>query len=144
MKIRDVMTHNIKMIPSDATAKEAAEMMKALDVGALPISENEQVMGIITDRDIVVRVVAEGHDPADTMVKFVMTKDVATCREEDEVQQAARLMESRQIRRLLVLNKENQVCGIVSLGDIAVDTEDKNLSGEILREVSEPVKSKTQ
>ncbi|HEY8668436.1 MAG TPA: CBS domain-containing protein [Tepidisphaeraceae bacterium] len=137
MLLKDVMTRGVAEVPPGATLKEAAEKMRSLDVGALPVCTGEKLIGMLTDRDIAVRAVAEGCDPSRTMVSDAMTPDVTYCFEDDDVDEAARIMEEKQIRRLLVLDRNKHAVGIVSLGDIATHTRDRSLSGEVLERVSE-------
>jgi CBS domain-containing protein len=139
MKIKDVMTRGVEVVRPDATLQEAAAKMKSLDVGPVPVCENDRVLGIITDRDIVVRAVAEGRDARTTRVQEVMTREVFSCGEEDDVKDAAKTMKQRQIRRLVVLTADKRLAGIVSLGDIAVDTGDDKMSGDVLEKVSQGV-----
>jgi len=139
MKIKDVMTRGVEVVRPDATLQEAAAKMKSLDVGPVPVCENDRVLGIITDRDIVVRAVAEGRDARTTRVEDVMTREVFSCGEEDDVKDAAKTMKQRQIRRLVVLTADKRLAGIVSLGDIAVDTGDDKMSGDVLEKVSQGV-----
>jgi CBS domain-containing protein len=136
MKVKDVMTPSPQVIAPDADLSEAAALMGRLNVGALPVSENDRVIGIITDRDITVRATAESQAP-DTEVREVMTPQVTTCHEDDDIKRCANLMEKKQIRRLPVLSKDNRLVGIVSLGDLAIRT-DQQLSGSVLERVSEP------
>ena len=136
-KARDVMTPNPDHVRTDATVAEAARKMRDLDVGALPVCDNDRLSGMITDRDIVLRGVAEKVDPATTEVRAVMTPGIAYVFEDQEVAEAARIMEERQVRRLPVLNREKRLVGIVALGDMAVDA-GTEISGEALREISEP------
>jgi CBS domain-containing protein len=138
MKVFEVMSPDVQTVRPDATLQQAAELMKSLDVGPLPVSDGERLIGMITDRDLTVRATAQGLDPATTRVSDVMTPDVVFCRDDDDVREAGRLMEERQLRRLVVLTAAGQIAGIVSLGDIAVLTGDDKLSGEVLEEVSKP------
>jgi CBS domain-containing protein len=115
--------------------------MKNLDVGPLPVCENDRIVGIITDRDITVRGVCEGCDPKITMVRYVMTPGVVYCFEDQDIQEAAELMREKRIRRLAVLNRNKRLVGIVSLGDLALETGDEHLAWETLEKVSEPVHS---
>ena len=138
MKIKDVMTKSVETVRPDQTLQEAASRMKSLDVGPMPVTENERVVGILTDRDIVVRAAAEGRDVRTTKVREAMTPDVVCCSEDDDVKSAAQTMKDRQIRRLVVVDGQKRVAGIVSLGDIAVDTSDEKMSGRVLEEVSKP------
>jgi CBS domain-containing protein len=139
MKIKDVMTRDVECVRIDASVQDAAVKMKSLDVGPIPVCEGDTVLGIITDRDIVVRAVAEGRDARTTRVQDVMTRDVASCREDDDVKDAVRVMKEKQIRRLVVVTGDKRLAGIVSLGDIAVDTRDDKMSGDVLEKVSQGV-----
>jgi CBS domain-containing protein len=132
------MTRGCDCIAPDNTLQEAARRMKDLDVGPLPVCFDDRLAGMVTDRDIVLRAVAEGRDPKTTRVRDVMTPHITYCFEDENVEEAARLMKDRQIRRLVVLNNDRRLVGIISLGDIAVDTGDRQLAGETLGRVSEP------
>jgi CBS domain-containing protein len=138
MKIKNVMTRTVETVRPDQTLQEAAAKMKALDVGPMPVTEGDRLVGILTDRDIVVRAVADGRDSRTTKVRDAMTSDVVCCNEEDSVKDAASKMKDRQIRRIVVVDAQQRVSGIVSLGDIAVDTHDDKMSGQVLEEVSKP------
>jgi CBS domain-containing protein len=139
MQLQDVMTSAIQDIQPNATLMEAAAKMKSFNVGAIPVCEDNRLIGMITDRDITVRAVAEGRDPRRTKVRDAMTKDVCFCYADDSVESAAKLMEDRQIRRLPVFDRTGRAIGIVSLGDLAVRNRNDRLSGEVLERVSEPV-----
>jgi CBS domain-containing protein len=136
MKVKDVMTKVVEFVLPETTVQEAAGKMKALNVGPIPVCVGATVVGILTDRDIVVRVVAEGRDPRTTPVQDVMTKNVVSVPEDADVKEAAQLMKDHQIRRLVAVNAHDRLAGIVSLGDIAVDTHDDKLSGDVLEKVS--------
>ena len=138
MKIKNVMTRTVETVRPDQTLQEAAAKMKALDVGPMPVTEGDRLVGMLTDRDIVVRAVADGRDSRTTKVRDAMTSDVVCCNEDDSVKDAASKMKDRQIRRIVVVDAQQRVCGIVSLGDIAVDTHDDKMSGQVLEEVSKP------
>jgi CBS domain-containing protein len=132
MQIREIMTRD------DAAAK-----MKELDVGAIPVCDGQKLSGLVTDRDITLRAVAEGRNPSNTRVSEVMSSDIAYCFEDESIERAANLMESKQIRRLPILDRNKQLAGIISLGDISVRTEgsrQRDLAGEALEEISEPAK----
>jgi CBS domain-containing protein len=103
MLLRDMMTSKIEDIPADATLMQAAQKMKLLDIGAMPVRENNRLVGMITDRDIAVRAVAEGRDPKKMPVREAMSRDIVFCYEDESVESAAKLMEEKQIRRLPVL-----------------------------------------
>lgn len=138
MNLRDVMTRDVESVTADATIEEAAKKMKTLDVGPLPVVENDAVIGMVTDRDITVRVTAEGKDPKTTKVREAMTAEVVHLFEDASVEEAARLMSEKQIRRLLVLTREKKLAGIVALGDLATKEESEDLAGEVLEDVSQP------
>jgi CBS domain-containing protein len=128
MQLKEVMTRGVDVVPPEALLQEAAQKMKQLEVGPLPVCDGERLVGLLTDRDITVRAVAEGCDPTTTKVRDVMTPEVLYCFEDQEVQEAAKLMEERQIRRLPILNRNKWLVGIVSLGDLAVRTGDRQAS----------------
>jgi CBS domain-containing protein len=143
MRVKDVMTKGAECVTPSTSLQEAAGKMKALDVGPLPVCEGDHLVGLITDRDITVRATAEALPPRLGQVRDVMTPDVIYCFEDQDVQEAARLMKEHQVRRLVVLNRDKRLVGIVSLGDLAVETGDEKLAGETLEQVSEPASPKT-
>ena len=138
MQIRDVMTEGAECTRPDATIQQAAERMRELDVGSLPVCDNDRLVGMVTDRDIVLRSVSRGHDPREHRVKDAMSGELFYCRADVDVEEAADLMKQKQIRRLPVLDGDKRLIGIVSLGDLAVHTRDDRLVGEALEEISEP------
>ena len=133
MQVKDVMTRGAECISPDTTVREAARKMRDLDVGSLPICDGDRLNGMLTDRDIAIRGVAEGLDPQATKAREVMTAGIDYCFEEDNVDEAARHMQAKQIRRLAVLNRNKRLVGIVSLGDLAVETGDEHLAAETLQ-----------
>ncbi|HEX8823085.1 MAG TPA: CBS domain-containing protein [Archangium sp.] len=141
MKIRDVMTPDAVAAHPGTTLMAAAEMMRLLNVGSLPIIEGERVVGIVTDRDIVVRGLALGLEPRGACVADVMTRNVVTCSVDEDVEDVARQMRDLQVRRLLVVDEQERLIGIVSLGDLAMEMEDQALAGRVLEGISEPVTS---
>ncbi|MHC4624111.1 MAG: CBS domain-containing protein [Planctomycetota bacterium] len=138
MQVNEIMTRGIEMVNSDAPLTEAARKMRFLEVGALPVCEGDSLVGMITDRDMTLRAIAEGKDPISTHVKEAMTPNICHCREDDDVYEAARMMEEKSIHRLLVLDRENNPVGFVSLADFAVKTRDEHLAWEVLERISEP------
>jgi CBS domain-containing protein len=118
MKVSDVMTTGVIMVGPDASLAEAAQLMKDGNIGPLPVCENGQVFGMVTDRDITVRAVAEGLDPNVTRVRDVMTPDLVCCFETDDLEEAARLMQETQRHRLLVIDDDRRLVGIVSIADL--------------------------
>jgi CBS domain-containing protein len=139
MQLKDIMTRNPECVRSDSTLQEAARKMRDLEVGPLPVcGDDNRLAGMITDRDITVRAVAEGKDPKMTPVRQVMTEEIAFVFEDQDIDDAASMMQERQVRRLAVLNRDKRLVGIVSLGDLATETGDVQRSGEVLQDVSEP------
>jgi CBS domain-containing protein len=138
MQIKEIMTTGVEVVRPDETLQEAARKMKSVDVGPLPVCDGERLVGMITDRDIIVRATAEGRDPKTTPVKDAMTPGVVYVYEDQDIEEAASLMKERQIRRLVVLDRNKRLVGILSLGDIAEDVDDDLLSGDVLEGVSEP------
>ena len=140
MQVKEIMTCNVESISSDADLVEAARKMRTLEVGALPVWENAKLIGMITDRDITIRAVAEKKNPSSTSAKEIMTSDVCYCFENDDIHQAARMMEESSIHRLLVVNSEYEPVGFVSLSDFAVKSHDEHLTYEVLERISEPAR----
>ena len=138
MKIREVMTREVIGISPERTLKDAAELMKALNVGSLPVLEHGRLSGVVTDRDLVVRGIAEGLDAFQAPVRRCMSAGAFTCHLEDDVVQAAEQMRELQVRRLLVVDGRGHLVGIVALGDLALDVEDETLAGRTLEAISEP------
>ena len=121
MKISEVMTTEVETIGADQTAREAASFMLRADAGSIPVCDGDKVIGMITDRDIAVRGVAEGRGP-DTPVSELMSDGIVCAREDEDIQDVARRMSEEQVRRLPVLDAEDRLCGIVSLGDLTRET----------------------
>jgi CBS domain-containing protein len=138
MKVKDIMTSNVECVWPDDTLQEAALKMKEMEIGPLPVCDRLHIVGMLTDRDIAIRGVAEGRDPRSTKVSDVMTREVIRCFEDEEVEEAERLMQSRQVRRILVVNRDERLVGILSLGDLAAETGNPQRVGEVLQDVSEP------
>jgi CBS domain-containing protein len=136
MKVKEVMHPKAKVININHTVEEAAKLMEHQDCGSIPVENNEKMVGMITDRDIVIRVVAHGKDPRSTKVRDIMSEGINYCFEEDDIKVASKKMTSRQHRRLPVVNKDKKLVGMVSLGDIANKANDAKLSHEILAKVS--------
>ena len=143
MQVSQILTRDVETIRPDTTVKEAAQRMRSMDVGSLPVCDGRRLLGMVTDRDITIRVTAEGRDAANTRVTDAMTPDVAYVFEDQDVQEAARIMQERQIRRLPVVNREKHLVGIIALGDIATTGNDR-LSGDALEKISEPSQGQGQ
>jgi CBS domain-containing protein len=136
MKVHEIMTAHPRCIAPDNNLVEAAGLMRELDVGALPICDGDRLAGMVTDRDIVLRGTADGRDPNSTLVRDVMSVGVLYVFADQSVEEAARVMEEKQVRRLPVINRERRLVGIVSLGDVATSS-NPAFSGTALRDVSQ-------
>ena len=136
MKVSEVMTRDVQTIRPDQTAQEAATFMLSADAGSIPVTEGERLIGMITDRDIAVRGVAKGSGP-DTPVRELMTNEVVSVRLDEDCAQAASRMSEAQVRRLPVIDEQQRLCGIVSLGDLSRETDDET-AGQALEGVSQP------
>lgn len=134
-KIREVMTTNPRTVEPTTPIVDAARMMRDEDVGPIPIVENNQCAGILTDRDIVLRVVAEGRDPAATTVGDVASRGVITIDPEQTLDEAARLMAQHQVRRLPVCEEDGNLVGIIAQADLALTAPEKT-TGEVVEEIS--------
>jgi len=137
MKVKDVMTANVDVINPAAKIAEASRRMRDEDVGALPVGENDKLLGMLTDRDIVVRMVAEGKDPEKTAVREAMSDQLLYCFEDQSTEEVAANMGENQIRRLPVVNRDKRLVGIVSLGDLS-SRGATGEAGSALGEISEP------
>jgi len=138
MRVRDIMSSPVETISHEAMITEAAEKMRTFEVGVLPVMKEDEIVGVITDRDIAIRVVAEGLDPQNTPVSSAMSTEVASCSEDTDMEEAASIMEEKKIHRLLVLGNDNTVSGVLSIGDIARKMEDEHLLHEVLGRICEP------
>jgi CBS domain-containing protein len=136
MKVSDVMTRDVQTVRPDQTAKEAASFMLSADAGSIPVTEGDRLVGMITDRDIAVRGVAKGNGP-DTPVRDLMSSDCICAREDDNIEDIASKMSKAQVRRLPVIDSNERLCGIVSLGDLSRET-DTDTAGQALEGVSQP------
>jgi CBS domain-containing protein len=143
MQVSQILTREVETIRPDTTVREAAQRMRSMDVGSLPVCDGRHLLGMVTDRDITIRVTADGRDPANTPVREAMTPDVSYVFEDQDVQDAARIMREQQIRRLPVLSRDKQLVGILALGDIATTGNDR-LSGDALEQISEPTHGRSQ
>jgi CBS domain-containing protein len=137
------MTPDVVTVRPDTPLAEAARLMRDSDLGPLPVCDDDgRIVGMLTDRDITIRATAEGKDPRSTRVEEVMTPEAVCCLDTDEVRKAAEVMQSAQLRRLLVVSRDGHLAGIVSLGDLALQTGDEELTGQTLERVSEPPASR--
>lgn len=137
MHVSEVMTHGVYTTSPDETVQTAAQTMADLDTGVLPIGENDCLIGMLTDRDLSTRVVAEARDPTTTFVRDVMSTEVRYCFEDDSVEEAAGKMSQWHVRRLPVLSRDQRVVGMISLGDLARGATPR-IAGGALSEIAEP------
>lgn len=135
MKCREIMTKNVKTATRDMTLQQVAALMRDGDMGAVPVVENTKLVGIVTDRDIVVRSVADGHG-AEGKVSDAMTGEVFSVKPDDFVFEAVRLMGDKQVRRVPVVNENGELAGIIAMADIALEMEDEREIAETLEEIS--------
>ena len=139
MKLNEIMTPDVVTIDPDASLQQAAQMMASLDIGLLPVMANDDLVGVITDRDITVRAAARGLDPKRTQVRYVMTEAAICSSDTQEIAQGAKQMMNHQIRRLPILDGDQRLVGIVSLSDLVRALDDKCLAGEVLLRISETI-----
>jgi CBS domain-containing protein len=137
MKVRDIMTKDVACLRSDDSIEHAAQLMKQYNCGSLPVCTQDKLIGIVTDRDIAVRSVASGEDSSCQRVGDIMTKEVVFANPETNVNDAARLMSDRQIRRLPVV-ENNSLIGIVALGDISLEPACQECAEDALKNISLP------
>ena len=136
MKVSEVMTRDVQTVSPDQPVQQAASFMLSADAGSIPVTQGDRLIGMITDRDIAVRGVAKGYGP-DTPVRELMTDDIVTARLDDDTDDIAARMSSAQVRRLPVIDDEERLCGIVSLGDLTQKASD-SAAEQALEGVTEP------
>lgn len=141
MLIKEIMTPSAEIVQPQTSVKDAAARMKSLGVGAMPVGDRDRLVGMLTDRDIAVRTVAEGRDPATTAVGDVMTPEITYCFEDQDLSEAGELMKKDKIRRLVVLNSDKRMVGMCTIGDLAVHG-DRGAATDVLVEVSKPAEPK--
>ena len=132
MLVRDAMTPHAETIGPEETLQAAAAKMKALNVGALPVKDDDHLVGMLTDRDLAVRAVAAGRDPIRARVREAMTPQVVWCFEDQDTIEAARVMEDKAIRRVMVLDRQERLVGLLSVDDLAAAARQERLAGEVL------------
>lgn len=137
MKVKEAMTLDVRLVKPDQPISEAARLMAELDIGALPVEENDRLVGMITDRDIAVRAVAAGRGP-DTPISEVMSREIKYCFEDQSIDEVTQNMGELRIRRLPVLTRDKRLIGILSLGDLAIDQGARDEAGEALGGISRP------
>jgi CBS domain-containing protein len=135
-KLKEIMAHNVETVGPDVTLKECAESMKRRNVGVLPVLEDKKVTGIVTDRDITLRAVAEGRDVNKTKVREIMTRDPYIVYEDQTINEACQSMEKNKIRRLIVLTREGGLAGMLTLNDVTVKGKETRRSAQVLRKIA--------
>jgi CBS domain-containing protein len=138
MLLKDIMTCESVVVGPEITIRKAAEKMDDYDVGVLPVCDGGRLVGVLTDRDIVLRAIAAGRDPGSTPVREIMTARVVACYEDQDSDEAVQIMEQEQIRRLVVLDRQSRLVGIVSLGDLEATTGDDKLYRRVIYRVIAP------
>jgi CBS domain-containing protein len=136
--IREIMTSDVRAVPPDCTIRQAASMLRDHDIGCLPVCENDRLVGMITDRDVTIRCVAEGLNPDTMTARDIMSGPAVCCFDDQDLTEAARIMSGRKVRRIVVLNRAKRMVGVVSLGDIALASQSQGVAGETLRAISGP------
>ncbi|HXG61851.1 MAG TPA: CBS domain-containing protein [Planctomycetota bacterium] len=136
-KLRDIMTPAVEIVPPDVTVREAAEKMKSEDLGSLAVCEDGKIVGVLTDREITLRLAAEGRDPGQTRVREVMNPDPVCCSEDQSLADAVRLMEEKRQHRAFVVDAQGALLGIVSLGKLA-RAGGERVAGEVVERISKP------
>jgi CBS domain-containing protein len=136
MQIREIMTHDVDIADPNMTINVVAKRMRDDNIGALPVGENDRLVGMVTDRDIVMRAVAEKRSARNTTVREVMSKGICYCFEDDDIEGAAQIMAKHQVRRLPVLNRDKRLVGVIALADLG-RSEDEAAQGA-LKDISQP------
>lgn len=126
MNIKDIMSTHVEIVTPDTLLHEVAKKMQTSDCGSILVGKDDRLLGVITDRDLALRCVAESHHPAETTAEQVMTKEILYCRDTDSLEQVALDMTKNKVRRLPVLDKNKRLVGIVSLGDLALNSSDEH------------------
>jgi CBS domain-containing protein len=137
MKVSEIMSRNVECIFPDTSIKEAAEKMRSLDVGFLPVCQEDKVIGVLTDRDIAIRHVADGQNPYRVKARDIMTPNVLYSYEDQDVEEVARYMQEYEIRRVIIVDRTDHLAGVVSLGDLAQAAGEESLAGETLKDIAE-------
>ena len=137
MKLKDAMTSQVQVVRPDASIQEAAEKMRSLDVGALPVCDGQQLKGMVTDRDITIRATAQACDPEATLVRDILSPELVYAFEDQDLEEAEQLMQEKQIRRLPVLSRDQQLVGIVALADVVAEAGKKDVARTV-QAVSKP------
>jgi CBS domain-containing protein len=136
-KVREVMTTRPRYVTPDTPVTQAAEVMETDDIGALPVVDGDELTGMITDRDIVIRAIAKGKDPRGMPVREIYSREVLAVRPDDDIRDVLKAMAGYQVRRLAVVDQDNHLVGVVSQADVALEAKEKAV-GEMVEEISKP------
>jgi CBS domain-containing protein len=136
MKISEIISRNVTYVSPQTTVMETAQTMRILDASMLPVCDHNRLVGTVTDRDITIRAVAKGCDAKHTPIADVMTEETVYCFDDQDADEAARLMREHEVRRLPVLNRERRLVGIISLGDLAACDGNEEMAGEVLGRIA--------
>jgi CBS domain-containing protein len=137
MQVQHIMSRNVECVEPTTPIAKAAEKMRDLDIGFLAVCEHDRSVGTVTDRDVTIRSVAQGRDPRLATVSEIMTPTAFYCYEDEEIEHVGQQMREKEVRRMLIMNRQNRLVGVVSLGDIAKTTGEKELAGETLGQIAE-------
>ncbi|WII73491.1 CBS domain-containing protein [Bdellovibrio sp. 22V] len=137
MQVREIMHPDAKVLNFKHSVAEAAQLMESEDCGSIPVEKDDKMIGMVTDRDIAIRVVAHGKDPRSTKVEDIMSPGISYCFDDEDVSEVSRKMSSKQIRRLPVVDRNKRLVGMVSIGDIATKAGSARISHDTLQSVSE-------
>jgi CBS domain-containing protein len=137
MQVQQIMSSHVERVDADTPVAKAAELMREKDIGFLPVCHNDRIVGTLTDRDIVIRAVAQGRDPRLAPAREVMTQEVFYCYADEDIEHIGRNMQQNEVRRMLILNRQKRLVGVVSLGDIAKASVNRALAGETLGQIAE-------
>jgi CBS domain-containing protein len=135
MKVTSAMHKTAEWVPAETPIVEVAKKMRQLDIGSIPVGDNDRLIGMVTDRDIACRAVADGHDVSKLTARDVMSKGIIYCRDTEDLDDAIRLMEDKKIRRLPVINDNKRMVGMLALGDVS-HAASREISGEVITAVS--------
>jgi len=137
MQISQIMNRSVRVISPDTNVRQAAQEMKSLDIGALPVCDGEKLLGMITDRDIAIRSVADDKDPRSTKVSDIMSPEVIWCFDDASTEEVAAKMADRQVRRIPIVNRQKKLVGVVALADLASSQQDPDIKADTIEGVSQ-------
>ena len=137
MQVSQIMNRNVRVIRPDTNVRQAAQEMKTLDVGALPVCDGQSLLGMITDRDIAIRAVADAKDPQNTRVSDIMSPEVVWCFDDASTEEVAAKMADHQVRRIPIVDRQKKLVGVVALADLATSQEDSDTKADTIEGVSE-------